>query len=70
MQRQTVQSSSIAAVGYDAANQTLEVQFHNGHAYRYEDVPASVHRELMDAESKGRFFNESIKDQYPFRQVK
>ena len=36
---QPVSSSNIAAVGYDAENQTVYVQFLNGSTYAYKGVP-------------------------------
>ena len=44
MQRQPVESSSLASVGYEERTRTLEVEFHNGGVYQYLEVPASVHR--------------------------
>lgn len=39
MQRTPVDSSTMAAVGYDADSETLEIEFVNGHLYQYFDVP-------------------------------
>lgn len=52
------------SVGYDGANQVLEVEFQSGAIYQYLDVRPAIHKELMDAESKGRFFNHEIRDIY------
>lgn len=54
MQRRPVESSSLASVGYEEWTRTLEVEFRNGGVYHYLDVPASVHRALMTAESAAR----------------
>lgn len=62
--RQRVESSAIAAVGYSKRRKILEVEFVNGGVYRYLDVPASVYRDLMSAESKARFYDSKIKGQY------
>ncbi len=59
--RQAVQSSSILSVGYDPASRTLEVEFHNGHVYRYDDVPPDVADGLHRATSLGADFNQVIK---------
>src|SRR5690348_4515312 len=50
-----VESSCIDSVGYE--NEVLEVRFGNGGVYRYFEVPAQLYRQLLAAESKGRFFN-------------
>jgi hypothetical protein len=62
--RQRVTSRGIAAIGYSHRRQILEIEFTNGAIYRYLEVPASVHRELMSRDSKARFYDESIRGQY------
>lgn len=69
MQRQAVDSSSLASVGYEASSRTLEVEFRNGGVYRYLGVSPSMHRALMSAESKGAFLNTRIKPHYPYVRV-
>ena len=64
MRTQRVSSSVVAAVGYDAGRRVLEVTFHNERTYYYVDVPASVHREFLRAESIGTYLNEVIKPRY------
>ena len=61
MHRQNVESSNLAAIGYDASEHVLEVEFLNGSVYRYEQVSPTVHEELMESESKGGFFHREIK---------
>ena len=60
-----VDSSMIQAVGYDAKTRILEVVFNSGRTYCYEDVPAKVYKELMAADSKGRYMRSEIIDMYP-----
>ena len=62
--RQRVESSAIAAVGYSKRRHILEIEFVNGAIYRYLDVPSAVHRDLMSAESKARFYNSKIRRHY------
>src|SRR5437870_2274315 len=62
--RQHVESSAIAAVGYSKRRHILEIEFVNGAIYRYLDVPPSVHRDLMSAESKARFYDSNIRRHY------
>ena len=64
-----MESSVLRDVGYDAARSVLEVGFENGSVYRYHLVPARVHRELMAAESPGRYLNREIKPRFPTREV-
>jgi KTSC domain len=62
--RQSVQSSAIAKVGYSKRRHILEIEFVNGAVYRYFDIPPSVHRDLMSAESKARFYDFNIRKHY------
>ena len=60
-----VESTMIQAVGYDPKTRTLEVVFNSGRTYCYEGVPPKVYKELMAAESKGRYMQSEIIDMYP-----
>src|SRR6266436_7109437 len=62
--RQRVESTAIAGVGYSRRRHILEIQFVNGAIYRYLDVPPTVHRDLMSAESKARFYDSKIRRHY------
>lgn len=64
-----VDSSMIRSVGYDAKSRTLEMEFQTGAVYQYFDVPASVHKGLLAAASKGKYFNNEIRDCYECAQV-
>lgn len=65
IQRVPVRSSNIKAIGYDAASKALSVEFLNGGVYRYSDVPAEKHAELMAADSCGAYLSAHIKGKYP-----
>ena len=69
MLRQGVASTNLQSVGYDEGTQTLEVQFVNGRVYQYYGVPENMHTQLMQAPSKGQFFNAYIRNSYPFSRV-
>ena len=69
MRRERVVSKTIASIGHDQAG-TLEVEFVSGTVYRYGGVEEEVYEDFMRASSKGQFFNEHIKDAYPFVRVK
>jgi hypothetical protein len=57
------------AVGYQSKGQILEIEFQSGAVYQYLDVPKAVHEGLWRAESKGRYFNEEIRDAYAFVRI-
>ena len=61
MNREPVQSSNLASVGYDISTNVLEIEFLNGGVYQYYGVPAQVHEGLMNAGSKGSYFHHNIK---------
>jgi hypothetical protein len=67
-QRVRLDSSAIEAVRYDKERRTLDVEFREGHSYRYMHVPEFVYRELLDAESAGAFWN-AIKDRFDYVQL-
>lgn len=69
MERTPVTSSNVRAIGYDASVLTLEVEFLNGSIYHYHDCPPEVHRELMQAPSKGTYLNDRIKPNYRYTKV-
>ncbi|MHB1147329.1 MAG: KTSC domain-containing protein [Lutibacter sp.] len=69
MKRQSVESSNLASIGYDAANEILEVEFNHGGVYQYFDVPENVYEALMNASSHGRYFVHNIKDEYEYEKM-
>ena len=62
--RQPVESTAIAKIGYSKRRHILEIEFVNSAVYRYLDVPLTVYRDLMSAESKARFYDSNIKRHY------
>lgn len=69
MNKDTVQSSNVVAIGYDRPTETLEVEFLKGAVYQYYGVPEHLYNGIMNAPSKGRFLNTCIRDSYPFSRV-
>lgn len=61
MKRVPVDSTVILSAGYDPQTRTLEVQLQDGRVYAYLDVPPVVYRDLLAAESAGRYFAWFIK---------
>lgn len=70
MNRDRVASSNIRSIGYETKSETLEVEFTSGSIYQYFDVPENEYERLMNAASKGRYFNQNIKDCYRYKQVR
>ena len=53
---------------YDEQKRMLDVEFRGGSIYRYRHVPQFVYRELLKAESAGKFWN-AIKDQFEYEKL-
>ena len=70
MKRTAVESSNLVSVGYNEETKTLEIQFHSGGIYQYDDVEKEVYDELMSAESHGRYFMSQIRGAYSYDRVK
>ena len=70
IERQPVQSTVLASVGYHPAKRLLEIEFRSGAIYRYLGVPEEIHRRLLAAESKGHFFGTAIRDKFRCELVK
>lgn len=64
-----VRSSVMKSVHYDRSRRALKVTFNSGKTYEYGSLPPQVFRELMQADSKGRFFLRAIRPVYPYRVV-
>ncbi|WP_039912985.1 KTSC domain-containing protein [Cellvibrio mixtus] len=69
MDRNYVSSTNIASIGYDEGTDTLEVEFLNGSVYQYYNISKEMYDQLMQAGSKGQFFNAYIKNAYPYSRV-
>lgn len=64
-----VDSSAIQTIDYDRDRAKLFVRFSSGERYVYVGVPAEVCQSFLDADSKGRFFQAEIRDQYPYNRL-
>ncbi|MDQ6939068.1 MAG: KTSC domain-containing protein [Verrucomicrobiota bacterium] len=62
--REAVESSAIRTVGYSRHLHALEIEFHDGLIYRYEEVPIPLFHGLVSSESKARFYNKNIRGKY------
>lgn len=70
MEREPIDSSVIASMGYDAAWRVLELEFRqSGEIYDYFDVPLEEYAAFRSAESKGIYLNTTFKA-YGYRTVR
>ena len=42
----------------------LEIGFHSGNIYQYQNVPSEIHTDLMSASSVGIFYTVEIKNRF------
>jgi len=69
VQTTPVKSSNVRAIGYDESKRELRVEFHSGATHDFLGVPPEKHREMMAADSKGRYFHQHIRDSFAQRKM-
>lgn len=62
-------STALAWVRYLEQNCALRVGLSSGREYEYTGVPLDVYQELLAAESKGRYYNANIRNDFPCRKI-
>lgn len=70
IKRIAVRSSNIGEIGYDEADNALEILFTDGHVYLYTGVPKDVFLQFVSAPSKGKFFRENIRESFPYTKTR
>ncbi len=66
---QPIASTNITAIGYDADNLTMYIQFLDSSAYAYKGVQEHEFENLKTAPSVRFSFNRNNKNVYPYEQV-
>ena len=69
IERAAVESSSLVSIGFAREARVLEIEFRSGAIYRYLAVPPKVFDGLKKAESKGRYFAQTIRGKFEFQRV-
>ena len=57
-------SSSLASVAYDVERTILQIEFRNHAVYQYIEVPENIHQDLLQADSKGAYFNKYVRNRF------
>lgn len=65
MNSTVVESTTLAAVAYDDVRELLRLEFRSRAIYQYFGVPPAVHQALLQAASKGSYFNKVIRGRFP-----
>ena len=70
MKRQRVRSKTLQSIGYSLFLGTLQIEFKDPNkTFDFHNVPVRLYIGLMNAPSKGRFFNKYIKDHFESREL-
>jgi hypothetical protein len=67
--REKVSSSNIDSIGYDPAEEVLEVSFKSGSVYQYHGVPATAYSNLIQSKSIGGHLHRNIIGVYPQKRI-
>ena len=70
MDRKRISASNLRSVGYDPAQQLLEIEFSSGSIYQYSGVSPEVYRRFVNAPSPGSFYQDQIEENFTARRVR
>jgi len=59
-----VDSTFITEVAYDSGLYMLSLRLKGGKVYNFKDVTKDIYKDFLKSTSKGRFFNNMVKDNY------
>jgi KTSC domain len=62
-------STTLMAATYNEHRETLQLDFRDGTRYLYSRIPPTLFRELLNAASKGSFFNRRIRSRFPYAKI-
>jgi hypothetical protein len=65
-----VESITLRTIGYDTDRELLQLEFHNQTMYQYFHVPAEIHEGLLQAPSKGAYFNRFIREKFAYSKIR
>ncbi|MBB5394121.1 KTSC domain-containing protein [Mucilaginibacter sp. AK015] len=65
----TLTTTTSAITDFEYKAQVLRVEFADGNAYEYFDVPRAVYIKLVNADSPGRFARRHIYNEYVYRSL-
>jgi hypothetical protein len=62
-------STALAWVRYLKQECILQVGLRSGREYEYSEVPSRVYRELLATQSKGKYYNANIRNDFPCQEI-
>ncbi len=66
MQPIAIESTTLATIAYHGPTRLLQLEFRTGPVYHYFEVPSQIFEGLMQATSKGTYFNRDIRGRFPY----
>ena len=70
MPQTELNSTSLKCAAYCVQEALLELEFRRGAIYRFGGVPEATYQELLQAESKGLYFNHHIRNRFPYTKMR
>lgn len=69
MDWQPLESKLLSSSAYDAGKRTLYLRFRPGEVDRYFEFPEAQYRDILNAESHGRYFLSHIRNHYLYERL-
>jgi hypothetical protein len=70
MQAVSLNSTTLKTAAYQNHSQVLALEFCSGALYHYFGVCQSIYEQLLEAESKGRYYNQHIRNRFAFTKLR
>jgi hypothetical protein len=67
--RASLDSTTLTAAAYDGVLAEMELEFRDGSRYTYSGVAPEIFCGLLDAASKGSYFNRYIRGHFPYAKL-
>ena len=64
-----VDSSLLSWLDYSADERRLRLGLRDGQVYDFLQVPSAIYNKLLTASSKGRYFNEHIRNHFQYQRL-
>jgi hypothetical protein len=65
IQLEPVESSNLAAIGYNPQKKIVAVKFKSGSIYHHAGFPMEAALAFYQADSRGRYYSQNIKGKFP-----
>lgn len=65
IKKEILESDAIDHASYDVDTERLTIRFRRGDVYTYGGISKKTFNAFIKSKSKGRFFNQIIRDRYP-----